>query len=163
MRNLTRSLGFSLVEITLTLGITGILGGVGLGSLDLGHQDLSAAQVELKANVQQAMSLARARGSQVTVGFRIPAGPDVLPVKVSNRICWGKPAHIPLPKGMADPVKADSTGESHTRIVVSPRNTMTASCYFVNDGKEAVCLRLSGLGHLQVLRWKADAKRWVRG
>lgn len=163
MRNLTRSLGFSLVEITMVLGITGLLGGVGLGRLDLGHQDLTAAQSELKANVEQAMSLARAKGSPVTVGFRIPAGPDVFPVRVSSRIHWGKPAHIPLPKGMADPVKADTSGESHTRIVISPKHTATASCYFVNDGKEAVCLRLSGLGHLQVLRWKADAKRWVRG
>lgn len=159
----TRSKGFSLVEITMVLGITGILGGVGLGRLDLGHQDLTAAQVELKANVQQAMSLARARGSQVTVGFRIPAGPDVFPVQVSRRIHWGKPAHIPLPKGMADPVNADTTGESHPRIVISPRMTSTASCYFIHDGKEAVCMRISGRGHLQVLRWKADQKRWVRG
>lgn len=163
MRNLTRSLGFSFIELTVALGITGILGGVGLGSLNIGSPDLSAAQAELKATVQQATMLARAKGSQVTVGFRIPAGPDVFPVKVSRRIQWGKPAHIPLPKGMADPVKADTTGESHSKIVISPRQTATASCYFVNDGKEAVCLRISGLGHLQVLRWKADQKRWIRG
>lgn len=162
MRNPTRSLGFSLVEVTLTLGITGLLGGLGLSQLDLGHQDLTAAQVELKSTVQQAVSLAHARGTQVTVGFRTPAGPDVLPVKVSRRIQWGKPAHIPLPKGMADPVKADTTGESHPRITITPRLTATASTYFVNDGAEAVCLRLSGTGHLQVLRWKADQKRWVR-
>lgn len=163
MRNLSRSLGFSFIEITLVMGITGILGGVGLSKMDLGHQDLTAAQVELKSTVQQAIFLARAKGSQVTVGFRTPAGPDVFPVKVSPRIHWGKPAHIPLPKGMADPVKADTTGESHTRIVISPRMTATASCYFVNDGVEAICMRISGQGHLQVLRWKTDQKRWVRG
>lgn len=162
MRNPTRSFGFSLVELTLALGITGLLGGVGLNTMDLGHQDLTAAQHELKAAVDQAASLARARGSQVTVGFRLPAGPDIYPVHVSRRIHWGKPAHIPLPRGMDDPIRADSTGESHTRIVITPRNTATASCYFVNDGTDAICMRISGRGHVQVLRWRSAKKQWAR-
>lgn len=163
MRNLPHSQGFSLIEVSLVLGITGLLGFAGLSRMDLGHRDLSAAQVELKGAIQQAAFLAHAKGSPVTVGFRIPAGPDVFPVRVSSRIRWGKPAHIPLPQGMADPVRADTTGESHARIVISSRTTTTASCYFVNDGTEAVCMRISGRGHLQMLRWKANQNRWIRG
>jgi prepilin-type N-terminal cleavage/methylation domain-containing protein len=163
MRNPTPSLGFSLIEVSMALGIIGLLGGAGLSRLDLGHRDLTAAQLELKGTLQQATLLAHAKGSPVTVGFRIPAGPDVFSVQVSSRIRWGKPAHIPLPPGMADPVQADTTGESHARIVVSHRSTATASCYFVNDGTEALCMRISGRGHLQMLRWKADQHRWTRG
>lgn len=162
MRNRTRSLGFSLMEVSMALGLVGLLSGAGLSCLDLGHQDLTAAQMELKAAVHQAQHLAWARGSKVTVGFRTPAGPDVLAIQVSPRIHWGKPVHIPLPKGMDDPVRADSTGESHTRIVITPKGTATASCYFLNDGAEAMCMRISDRGHVQTLRWKADRKRWIR-
>jgi hypothetical protein len=32
----------------------------------------------------------------------------------------------------------------------------------LNDGREALCMRLSGQGKLQVLRWRRDLQKWTR-
>lgn len=154
--------GYSLLESCLTIGITGLLALGATAGLNPGAADLTAAQSELKGTLEEARVLARARGTAVKVGIRVPAGPDVLPVRVSPRIRWGKPTHIPLPPGMAPPSVATLTGEAHGTITITPRTTATASAWFLHDGKEAVCMRLSGQGHFQVLRWRAERKRWEK-
>jgi hypothetical protein len=156
------SLGFSLVECCVSLGIAGLLGLGGASALRPGSADLTAAQFELKAALEQARHLAHWRGTPVKVGVRVPASPDIIPVQVSRRLKWGKPGHIPLPPGMAKPAVATLTGEAHGTITVSPRHTATASAWFIHDGREAVCMRLSGLGHLQVLRWRSERRVWER-
>lgn len=158
----TSARGFSLVESLLCLGLVGILGSVGLASMETRGPELTAVQQDLRGALEQAMHLSRASGRNISVGMRTPAGPDVLSVQAGPRIRWGKPAHVPLPPGMDDPVKADESGEAHPKIVVTPRRTATASTWFLHDGREAVCLRLSGHGHLTLLRWRADRKCWTR-
>lgn len=155
--------GVTLVETSLVLGIVGILSAAGLGLTMTPKMDLTAIQMELPATVHQAKVLARASGRNVTVALGQPKlGPDVLPVRMSHRVKWGKPAGIPLPKGMNDPVKADETGEAHAKVTITPRLTATAATWFLNDGSDALCMRLSGQGRLQLLRWRASRKAWVR-
>ncbi len=153
--------GFSLLETTLSLGLVGLLGAAGLPLLETRGLELNEAQVELKSALQDAQMLARLRGRSVRVGLRTPADPDVLPLRVSPPLRWGKPPHIPLPPGMDPTVKAADTGEAHPIPVVTPHRTAQASAWFLHDGREALCMRLNGHGHVQVLRRKADRRRWI--
>lgn len=154
--------GFTCVETTVTLGIVSILALAGFASVDLGGVELTVAQHEVRAALDQAFLAARARGSAVQVAFGTPAlGPDIIPVQLGHRVRWGKPAHVPLPPGMEDPKRADTEGEAHRRITVTPRHTATASAWFLNDGQDVVCMRLSGRGTVKMLRWRKSLKKWT--
>jgi type II secretory pathway pseudopilin PulG len=156
-------LGFTSTETLITLGIAGLLSAAGLATLNFHGVDLSVAQQELQGCLDQAFVQARASGRNVTLApARDGGGPGIIPVHLPRRVKWGKPAHIPLPHGMADPLRADSTGESHARITVTPRRTVTSSAWFLHDGKEALCFRMSGHGRLNVLRFRTVSRRWER-
>ncbi len=152
--------GFTLVETSVTLGILGVLGSLGVATLDFGRQDLTAAQTELQGALFEAFHLAWAQGKNVTVALGEPGTPGIVPVRLSPRIKWGKPASIPVPPGMDAPVVAGTTGEAHARITVTPRHTATACAWFLNDGQEVLCMRLSGKGHIQMLRWHKSSRKW---
>jgi len=155
--------GFTLAESSLTLGIVGLLGALGLGSLDLGgNLALSGFQVELRGCLEQAFHLARARGSDVAVVLNSPAAQDVVPLQLPRGVRWGSLPGIPLPPGMDETVKAARTGLAHARITVTPRRTATASAWFLNDGRDVLCMRLSGHGRLQLLRWRSGCRAWTR-
>lgn len=146
----------------MALGIVGILSAAGLSTLDFGSPDLDAVQVDLEGGLYQAFHLARARGTDVVVALGNDSAPDVIPVKLVGKVKWGKPASIPLPPGMEPTKTAESTGQAHPRITVTPRHTATATTWFVNNGKDAVCMRLSGHGRIQLLRWRHANKKWTR-
>ena len=155
--------GITLVETSVVMGIVGLLTAIGISAVGSPQMDLTCVQQDLPAAVMQAMHLARARGRNVTVALGKPElGPDILPVNIPARVKWGKPSHVPLPKGMAAPVVAGSTGEAHARITSTPRRTVTATAWFLHDGTDALCMRLSGTGHLQLLRWRNSSKKWTR-
>ena len=104
-----------------------------------------------------------ARGTNVKVALGKATGAgEHLAVELGKRVKWGKPDGIPLPPDMDAPQVAAKTGEAHQIISVTPRHTTLASAWFLNDGKEALCMRLSGKGHLQVLRYRQDLKTWTR-
>lgn len=154
--------GTSLLELTLVLGVVATLSLVGILQLDTGPAELSAAHLEIRGSLDQAFALARARGINVTVALgRSTGAGEHLPVQVSRRVKWGKPAHIPLPPGMAASVAA-RTGESHPLFTVTPRRTALAGAWFLNDGREALCMRLAGDGKLHTLRWRQDRREWTR-
>ncbi len=155
--------GTSLLELTVTMAVAAILAVVGAVSLDQGGMELSAAHQEIRGSLDQAFVLARARGTNVTVALGKASGAgEHLPVQLGRRVKWGKPAHIPLPPDMNAPKVAALTGEAHPILTVTPRHTALASTWFLNDGKEALCMRLSGHGRLQVLRWRRDLSAWTR-
>ena len=155
--------GTSLLELTVVMAVTAVLAVVGTSQLDGGGMDLSAAHQEIRSSLDQAFTLARARGTNVTVALGKASGAgEHLPVQLSRKVKWGKPNHIPLPPGMDPPTVATRTGEAHAILTVTPRRTALASTWFLNDGQEALCMRLSGHGQLQVLRWKRDRLKWVR-
>jgi hypothetical protein len=136
---------------------------VGTVSWDSGSMELSAAHQEIRGSLEQAFTLARARGTNVTVALGKASGAgEHLPVQLGRRVKWGKPAHIPLPQGMDAPTVASRTGEAHALLTVTPRHTALASTWFLNTGQDALCMRLSGHGRLQVLRWRRDLRRWTR-
>ena len=146
----------------LCMAIAGVLTLAGTWAMEDGGIELSAAHQEIHGSLEQAFTLARARGTNVTVALGKASGAgEHLPVQLGRHIKWGKPASIPLPPDMDAPLVATSTGESHPLITVTPRRTALASVWFLNDGREALCMRLSGRGHLQVLRWKHDRKTWM--
>jgi len=158
-----RQRGASLLELTVTMGITAILALVFTTQWDTAGVDLAAAHQEIAGSLYEAFTLARARGTNVTVALGKASGAgEHLAVQLSRRVHWGKPDHIPLPPGMDTPLVATKTGESHPIITVTPRHTALASAWFLNNGKEALCMRLSGQGRLQVLRWRRDLKVWTR-
>ena len=157
-----RSCGFTLVETSVTLGIVGALSLGAVSVLDCGSMDLSVAQSEFQGSLDQAFHLARERGTNVTVALADEKAKDIVPLHLSSRLKWGKPASIPLPPDMDKTVQAEATGEAHPKITVTPRHTATATTWFLNDGREAVCMRLSGKGHVQVLRWHRSTKKWSK-
>lgn len=155
--------GTSLLELTVAMGVTAVLSTVGLFYLDTGAAELAAAHQDIRGSLDQAFTLARARGTNVTVALGKASGAgEHLPVQLGRRVKWGKPAHIPLPPDMGEPTVASRTGEAHAILTVTPRRTALASTWFLNDGKDALCMRLSGHGRLQVLRWRRDRMTWTR-
>lgn len=159
---IARAKGFSLPEALLTLGLIGVLCVCGIASIDPGAQDLTAAEHELRASVQQAFILAHARGRSIRLEAAGTAPhPDVIPLHLGRKVRWGKPPHIPLPPGMEDPKRADEKGEAHPQITVTPRHTATASAWFLHDGQDALCLRLSGKGSMRMLRWRKALGTWT--
>jgi len=155
--------GTSLLDLTVSMAVAAALSLVGLAQWDPGSTDLSMAHQEIRGSLEQALSLARARGTNVTVALGQASGAgEHLQVRLSRRVKWGKPAHIPLPPGMDAPTVAARTGEAHPILTVTPRHTALASTWFLNDGREALCMRLSGQGRLQVLWWHRNKQKWTR-
>jgi hypothetical protein len=155
--------GTSLLDVTVSMAVAAIVAFVCMAQWDPGGTDLAVAHHEIRGSLEQAFSLARARGSNVTVALGQASGAgEHLQVQLSRRVKWGKPAGIPLPPDMEAPTVATRTGEAHPILTVTPRHTALASTWFLNDGREALCMRLSGQGRLQVLRWSRDRRKWVR-
>ncbi len=154
--------GYSMLELTVVVGISGLLSLAGLGGLDAAHLELDAAQQELVESLDQAFVLARARGVNITLGLASGKDPNHLPIHLGRQVKWGKPAGIPLPSGMEDPARAATQGEAHPTITVTPRRTATASLWFLNDGRDVLCMRLSNHGRIHLLRWRSSLRRWKR-
>jgi hypothetical protein len=145
------------------MAIISILAVAGFWQLDTSPMELAAARQEISGSLEQAFVLARARGTDVKVAVGKASGlGEHLPVRLSPGVKWGKPAEIPLPKGMAEPVVSTTTGEAHTILTVTPRHTTLACAWFLHAGKNALCMRLSGQGRLKVLRWHPDLKQWTK-
>jgi len=157
------SRGFSLTELCICLGIIGILGGLGTSALSLSSVGLASVQQDLDGALYQAFHLARAQGRNVQVALGAKsASSDVIPVALPRNVRWGKPANVPLPPGMDKLVIADKTGEAHEIITVTPRQTTTATVWFLTDGHDVLCMRLAGRGQHQMLRWRASKRTWGR-
>lgn len=155
--------GTTLLELTVVMAVAAILTATAAFVLDSGGTELTAAHQEIVGSLHQAFTLARARGTNVTVALGKATGAgEHLPVVLTRKVKWGKPDSIPLPPDMDAPQAAAKTGEAHPIISVTPRHTTLASAWFLNDGREALCMRLSGKGHLQVLRYRRDLKKWTR-
>ncbi len=154
--------GHSLLELTVVMGVSGLLSLAGLSGLDAGRLELDAAQQELVESLDQAFVLARARGTNITLGLASGNDPNHLPIHLGRHVKWGKPARVPLPPGMKDPARADTRGEAHPTITVTPRRTATASLWFLNDGRDVLCMRLSNHGRIHLLRWSSSLRRWKR-
>ena len=155
--------GASLLELTLAMGMAAILAVMCPLCWDSKTTELAAAHQEIVGSLDQAFSLARARGTNVTVALGKASGAgEHLPVQLGPHVKWGKPAHIPLPPDMDPDPLAARTGESHPIITVTPRRTTLAGAWFLNNGHEALCMRLNGHGYLHVLRWRQDLAMWTR-
>ncbi|HJV88673.1 MAG TPA: hypothetical protein VJ623_00080 [Holophagaceae bacterium] len=157
-----RQKGTTLAEVMAVTGILGVLGAVGVTATRFQGADLAVAQMELKGSLDQAFTEARARGRNVTVSMSNEKATDVLPVRLPRTIRFGKPDHIPLPPGVAQPKVAATTGEAHPSITVTPMRTATAALWFLNNGDEALCMRLNGHGSVLMYRWRSQLNRWVR-
>ncbi len=157
-----RSKGFTLADMLAATGILGMLVAAGVALPKFRGCDLAVAQMELKGSLDQAFTEARAKGRNITVSMSNERRTDVLPVRLPRTIRFGKPDHIPLPPGITPPKVAGSTGEAHPTITVTPRRTATAALWFLNDGEEALCMRLNGHGNVLMYRWRSSLKRWVR-
>lgn len=144
----------------MVLGIVGTLAALGMSTVNLHSHELTAVQQEFQASLHEAFHLAWAQGKNVVVALGDPKTPGIIPVRLPPHVRWGKPADVPAPPGMAEPKRAGTTGFAHARITVTPRHTATASAWFVTDGKDVVCMRVSGNGHIQVLRWHRSRKKW---
>lgn len=163
--------GFSLLELQVVLAVIAILCVMAV-RLDPGSMALTAVQGELRACVEQAFQLARFRGCPVRVALAGPApvrrgrpreGADVLPLKLPRGVRWGLPhSGIPLPPGMGRTAQAHLTGQAHPCITVTPARTAEATAWFLTDGRDAVCLRLSDQGQLTLLRWRRRLRQWER-
>lgn len=156
-----RSSGFTLVETSCVLGIVGLLAAVGAGLSRPPALALAAVQSDLDGALHQARHLARVRGATVRVSLGQADGAgEVLGLRLPRQVRWGKPERVPLPKGMADPVKADETGQAHHIISFSPRGTATATTWFLSEGDEVLCVRMNGQARWRMLRWRPARGVW---
>ncbi|MBS1767061.1 MAG: hypothetical protein JST05_06630 [Acidobacteria bacterium] len=154
--------GFSLVE---TLAVTGIAGALGLGAfgaLNTQGPALTIATREIEGSLDQAFTLARASGQPVQVSATGEKDLGHLPVSLPRTVRWGLPAGVPLPPHMSTVSRAAASGEAHTAITVTPRHTATATVWFLNEGGDALCIRVNDRGHVTELRWRASRHRWGR-
>jgi type II secretory pathway pseudopilin PulG len=156
-----RAGGHTLLETTLALAILGLLASLGVASASLATPAFGILAVEARGALDQAFLLARARGGDVRVALGGTGG-EVAPLVLPRGVRWGLAPGTPLPPHMDPPVKAHLTGQAHPLVTVTPRGTATASAWFLTDGRDALCLRLSGQGHCQVLRWRAARRAWIR-
>lgn len=150
--------GHSLVELLATLAILGLLAGAGAWLAR--PRLLGAVAGDLRMAVDQAFLVAHARGEPVRVVLAGPGG-DLPPLALPGGVAWGLPARgLPLPPGMVQPVRAHRTGAAHPAVAVTPAGAATASAWFLHDGRDALCLRLSGQGGVSLLRWREARRRW---
>ena len=154
--------GMSLIEM---LAVTGIAGALGLGAfaaVRLPSPGLAIAGREIQASLDQAFTLARNSGQPVEVSASRTRDIGHLPVNLPRTARWGLPQGVPLPPRMDDTTRAESEGEAHPTITVTPRHTATAAVWFLNDGRDALCIRINGHGRVTTLRWRAESQRWGR-
>ena len=155
-----RHAGTSLVETSLVLALVGLLVLLGLGRLGSGSQGLTAVEGELRGCLEQALLRAQAQGCGLQVALQGPGG-SLAPLRLPRGVRWGLPARgIPIPPGMDPPVRAHLTGAAHAQVPITPRHTALASVWFLTDGQDALCLRLSNHGHVQLLRWRHQRQHW---
>lgn len=155
------ALGFTLVETSCVLGVVGLLAAAGVGMSRPPALALATVQSELSGALHQARHLARARGCPVRVSLGQPdAEADVLGLRLPRQVRWGKPSRVPLPKGMADPVRADETGQAHGTITFSSRGTATATTWFLSQGEDVLCVRMNGQARWRMLRWRPALGAW---
>ena len=163
MRPGLRQRGMSLIELLAVTGIAGALGMGAFGAFRLPSPALAVAGREIQGSLDQAFTLARSSGQAVEVSASATRDLGHLPVCLPRTIRWGLPVGIPLPPRMDPTTRATATGEAHKVITVTPRHTATATVWFLNDGQDALCLRVNGQGRLTLLRWRARQGRWGRG
>ena len=156
------SLGFSQMELLTTFAIAATLALAGLAVAEPTGLGLTVVSQDLQGCLDQAFHQARAQGRNVTIAPASVGGPNIIPLHIPRGVRWGKPDHIPVPPGMDPPKVAAATGEAHPKITITPRHTVTATAWFLNDGKESLCVRLSGQGRLEVLRYRLRSHRWER-
>ena len=164
--------GTTLGELVVVLALVGVLLTFGAARFDSGSAGIRAVRGELKACLEQAFLRAQAQGSDVKVtlqaqGARVPgSGPDpgpVAPLALPRGLRWGLPEHgIPFPPGMDPPTVAQRTGQAHASVTFTPRHTAQGAVWFLTDEKDALCLRLSGHGQVQLLHWRHRDRRWTR-
>jgi len=156
-----RQCGYSILETTFVLGLLGLLCGLGVATLKLGGACSGFLGWEARGVLDQALLLARARGSDVRVALGEPRG-DVRPLGLPRGFRWGLPSGaIPRPPDMKPTAKAHLTGAAHAVLTVTPRGTATAGVWFLTDGRDALCVRLSGRGAIHVLRWRRGPRAWT--
>jgi len=155
--------GMSLIELLAATGIAGALGMGAFGAFQLRGPALTVAGQEIQGSLDQAFSLARNSGRPVEVSASATKDIGHLPVSLPRNIHWGLMSGVPLPPHMDATVTASTTGEAHKAITVTPRHTATATVWFLNDGQDALCLRVNDHGRVSLLRWRASRHRWGRG
>lgn len=162
MRSGHRQRGMSLIELVTATGIAGALAVGALGTARFQGPALTVAGQEIQGSLDQAFTQARASGQPVEVSASSTKDIGHLPVSLPRSLHWGLPAGVPLPPHMDATTRAAATGEAHVTITVTPRHTATATVWFLNDGEDALCLRVNDRGRTNLLRWHADRRRWTR-
>jgi prepilin-type N-terminal cleavage/methylation domain-containing protein len=162
MRSGLHQRGMSLIELLAATGIAGALSMGALGAARIKGPALTVAGQEIQGSLDQAFALARASGQPVEVSATSTKDIGHLPVSIPRSIHWGLPEGVPLPPHMGPTTRAATSGEAHTTITVTPRHTATATVWFLNDGEDALCLRVNDHGRANLLRWHASRHRWTR-
>ena len=162
MRSGRRERGMSLIEALVATSVAGALGMGALGAMRLQGPSLAVAQREIEGSLDQAFTLARASGQPVAVSASRAKDLGHLPVNLPRTIHWGLIPGTPLPPHMEETAKAITSGEAHPAITVTPRHMATATVWFLNDGSDALCIRVNDHGRVTTLRWRAGQRRWGR-
>jgi hypothetical protein len=123
--------------------------------------DARAMALEVKQTLDVAFRLAARTNGFVVVEPEPPTGTGrrrgrIAPL-VPKSLAWGKPARVPLPPRTLDARWA----EAPKSFTLTPWHTATEGMWFLNDGRRALCVKLSAKGDVKVLRFRPLLRRWT--
>ncbi|BDU76183.1 hypothetical protein [Mesoterricola sediminis] len=156
-----RARGHSLAEASVVLAVLGVLALAALAGFSPGRSALAPAGLEMRGLLEQTRLLALARGRGVHARPK-GGGGEVAPLRLPGGLRWGAPPNLrSLPPRMERPARALLAGEAHPLATYGPGGTANAGCWFLTDGRDALCFRLANEGVLRRFRYRSAAGTWV--
>jgi hypothetical protein len=119
---------------------------------------LRAAQAELRRSLHLAFRLAATHRRTVVLEPCRDATEGRISVRLPEGVLWGRPAATPLPPSLAG---SGWRGDCPRPITVMPQRRASANVWFLQHGREALCLRLDLSGAVELLRYRPVLGTWV--
>ena len=123
----------------------------------LPYLPLRAAQKELQRRLQLAFQLASLHRRGVVLNPDPKGGCGLVPVCLPQGVAWGRPPATPLPPRLAD---SGWTGEAPRPITVMPEHRAAANVWFLQHGRQSLCLCLGLGGTVELLRYRPLLGTW---
>ncbi len=119
--------------------------------------DARTMALEVKQTLDVAFRLAARTNGFVVVEPEPRRGRGRIAPLVPKSLAWGKPPRVPLPPRTLDARWA----EAPRSFTLTPWHTATEGMWFLNDGRRALCVKLSAKGDVKVLRFRPLLRRWT--
>ena len=119
---------------------------------------LRSARQELQRTLKLAFRLASTHRCPVTLEPGPTQGRGRIGMNLPEGVRWGRPTAVPLPPSLVG--TGWRSGAPHP-ITVMPHRRAMANVWFLHHGQEALCLRLSLTGAVEILRYRPRIGSWT--